>query len=182
MVALEKSRYLAVSVGCIAPFIAVPLSAAPPCLPDHVQAYFDSAGLDYGLPQGQLEPYLASFFDEDKQPEPWAIVGDFNGDGVEDWAGLVRPDSGRLELVAVVSKDRGYSHFVLASTGPDNDNIYFGVTLEPPGVIEGFPFDDEDPNPSVTIDNPSVHLFYFEKSSVLYYFRDYKFHELWTSD
>ena len=157
------------------------LIATPPDLPEHVQAYLDVTALDYELPRGRFESYLKSYFDEQNLAEPWAIVGDFNGDTVSDWAGLLRHESGQLNLVVVYSESSKYVHMVLSSLGVDEDGIYTGVELEPPGEVHGFPIDDE-PNPVVTLSNPGIHLFYYEKSSVLYYWDEGSFSEMWTSD
>ena len=166
----------------LGPLIAAPSFASPPCFPDYVQAYFDNADLNYSLPRGKFEPYLVKYYAEHNIAAPWAITGDFNGDGIEDWAGLARSGENKLDLVTVVSSGGDYGHHLLTPLGSDDDGIYFGVELEPPGKLEGFPLDDEVPEPSISIENTSIHLFYFEKSSVLYYFRDNEFHEFWTSD
>ena len=111
--------------------LAHPLMAAPPGLPEYVQSYFDAAALDYELPLGKFETYLKSYFDQQNQVEPWAIAGDFNGDKITDWAGLLRDNSGQLDLVVVYSMNGEYSHEVLSSVGADEDGIYIGVVLEP---------------------------------------------------
>lgn len=156
--------------------------AAPPTLPVTVQSYLDTAASGYELPQGQFESYLRSTFEQDDQAEPWAAVGDFNGDKISDWAGLLRNRDKRIDLVVVYSVEDEYAHEVLTSLGADDDGIYFGVVLEPVGEIHGFPLDDDDPDPIVELRNPGVHLFYYEKSSVLYYWDEGAFHEFWTSD
>lgn len=156
--------------------------AAPPTLPEHVQNYLDAAALDYKLPCGQFESYLKSYFEEQNQAEPWAAVGDFNGDNVVDWAGLLRNEDDRIDLVAVYSVKDHYAHHILSSLGTDDDGIYFGVVTEPPGTVHGFPLDDGEPDPVITLRNPGVHLFYYEKSSVLYYWDEGAIRELWTSD
>lgn len=155
--------------------------AAPPALPEYVQSYLDAAALKYELPHGQFESYLKSYFDQQNQAEPWAIVGDFNGDIIVDWAGLLRNKKGRLDLVVVYSVNDEYLHQILSSMGADEDGIYFGVVLEPPGEIHGFPIGDE-PDPIVFLSKPGIHLFYYEKSSVLYYWDEGAFREFWTSD
>ena len=156
--------------------------SAPPALPEYVQSYFNVATLDYELPHGQFESYMRSLFDQQNQAEPWAIVGDFNGDKIADWAGLLRDNTNQLDLVVVYSVKKDYSHEVLSSLGADGDGIYFGVVLAPPGEIHGFPIDDDEPDPIVSLSNPGVHLFYFEKASVLYHWDEGSFREFVTSD
>lgn len=159
-----------------------PLLAAPPALPDHIRCYLDAATTGYELPHGQFEPYLQSHFEEEGQAEPWAIDGDINGDSIADWAGLLRNGDGLLDLVVVYSVEDEFSHEILANLGADEDGNYVGVVLEPVGTIHGFPFDDSDPDPTVTLQYPGIHLFYYEKSSVLYYWDTGTFRELGTSD
>lgn len=156
--------------------------AAPPALPAFVRSYLDAGASEYELPRGQFEPYLRSYFEEQSEAEPWAAEGDFNGDAVADWAGLLRNAENELDLVVIYSVEGGYTHNRLSSLGADGDGIYFGVVLEPVGEIHGFPFDNEDPDPVVNIQNPGIHLFYYEKSSVLYFWDDGTFREFWTSD
>ena len=150
-------------------------------MPDYVQAYFDKEALEYELPQGQFEPYWKTFIDEQNIAEPWSITGDFNGDKIADWAGLLRSRNDQLCLVVVYSEKTEYSHRVLASLGTDDNGIYTGVEMVLPGEVHGFPFDDK-PIPVVTLTNPGIHLIYFEKSSVLYYWDGESFNEMWTSD
>ena len=158
-----------------------PLVAAPPLLPENIGAYLHKAAIAYQLPAGSYEPFLKSWFEDHGQPEPWAVSGDFNGDSIADWAGLLRNAEGHLDLVIVYSVDGALSHRVLRSLGIDDDEIYFGVELESPGQKRGFPLDD-GPRPIITTLHPSIHFIYYEKSSVLYYWEDDSFQEIWTSD
>ncbi|MDH3614532.1 MAG: hypothetical protein OES10_14790 [Gammaproteobacteria bacterium] len=158
------------------------LNAAPPAVPAYVQAYLDSAGLDYVLPKGRFEPYLSSYFEQQNEAEPWAVADDFNGDEVIDWAGFLRNTQGRIDLVVVYSVDTEYSHQLLTPMGVDEDGVYFGVVLEPLGKVIGFPIEDDDPVPTLSLSNPGVHLIYYEKASVLYYWHDGEFREFWTGD
>lgn len=155
--------------------------AGPSALPEYVQSFLNAEDLDYELPRGQFEPYLQSYLDERREAELWSIVGDFNGDNVVDWAGLLRNDRGRLELVVIYSDCDELSYQVLASVGADDDRIVFGVELKTPGEVVGFPTDD-NPDLVVSLISPGIHLYYYEKSSVLYYWDCGQFSEMWTSD
>ncbi len=166
----------------IAVLLCCPSTAAPPTPPENVQSYLDVATSGYELPEGEFEPYLKSYFEEQAQAEPWAVEGDFNGDNISDWAGLLRNRDSRIDLLVVYSVEDEYVHSVLATLGADENGIYFGVVLEPAGEVHGFPLDDDEPDPVVTLRNPGVHLIYYEKSSVLYYWDNGKFREFWTSD
>ena len=148
------------------------LMAAPPDLPAFVADYFERAGLDYDIPQGRFEDYLLTVIEEENQPEPWAIVADFNGDKISDWSGLVRDREGHLALIVVYSDRRDFSHQLLTPLGSDGNSLATAVVLEPAGQIIGFPFGDNNERPTIKITNPAVHLLYFEKASVLYYWED----------
>jgi len=168
-------------ISLILVFFVRPSISAPPDIPEYVQAYFDTAGLEFELPTGKFESHLKSFLDEQGIPEPWAIVGDFNGDKFADWAGLLRDTNHQLILVVVYSEKSEFSHRVLAPLGADDDGIYTGVELKLPGEVHGIPVDGKPP-PIITLTNPGIHLFYFEKSSILYYWDKDSFNKIWTSD
>jgi hypothetical protein len=173
-------RYL--TIFALGLTVAGPLMAAPPPLPQFVQTYFDAANLTYELPQGRFGAYLTSVFEAENQAEPWAVVADVNGDDIDDWAGLLRDSDGQRNLVCVYSVSGGYAHTILREIGLDSEGIGVGVELVVAGDVEGFPFDNEDPDPTVSLDYPGVHLMYYEKSSVLYYWKDGAFQKFWTSD
>jgi hypothetical protein len=158
------------------------VDAAPPPLPEFVQDYVRLSGLNYTLPHGQLEPYTLAYLKKKGEPEPWAANADFNGDGVIDWAGLLRNTEGRLDLVVVYSFRKYYSHEVLTSPDLDSDKISAGVYTVPPGQFSGFPFDDRSPRPQITTQHPGIHLVWFEKASVLFYWNGSSFSALITSD
>lgn len=157
------------------------MPAAAPALAGFVVAYLDDARLDYEIPQGRFEGYCLMLLSAANEPEPWAVTADFNGDGVEDWSGLLRDPTGRLDLLVVYSTNGGMSHKVLTPLGPDGDNLDAGVVLEPAGRIHGFPVDGDE-IPQITTTNPAVHLLYFGKASVLYYWEQGSFQEFVTSD
>jgi len=167
------------ALGLVVPSL---LMAAPPPIPPFVQDYFDAAKLEYELPHGRFDAFLASVFEAENQAEPWALIADVNGDDIDDWAGLLRDSDGQLDLVCVYSVSGGYSHTILSELGLDSEGIGVGVELVLAGDVEGFPFDNEVPDPTVSLDHPGVHLMYYEKSSVLYYWKDGSFQKFWTSD
>jgi len=162
--------------------IPQPLIAGPPALPDFVVDYLNSKQLGFELPRGQFERYLLEILECQNDPEPWAMSGDFNGDDLSDWAGLLRDREGQLSLVVVYSLHHGYSHKILASLGSDGDSLDSYVVLEPPGRLFGFPLRGEHERPELDLANSAVHLFYFEKASVLYYWADGSFREFVTGD
>ena len=99
-----------------------------------------------------------------------------------DRAGLLRNRNGQIDLVVVYSVEDRYVHTVLTPLGADEDGIYFGVVPQPVGEVHGFPLDDDGPDPVVTLRSPGIHLIYYEKSCVLYYWDHGTFREFWTSD
>lgn len=111
-----------------------------------------------------------------------AITGDFNGDGTRDWSGLLRNSRGDVDLLVVYSAAGEYAHDLLTPLGKDAEVLNVDVILEPPGELVGFPVDGSNCPPRLTIENPGVHLFYFEKASVLYYWSADHFGEFVTSD
>lgn len=109
------------------------------------------------------------------------IVADFNGDGKPDWAGLVRTRKGAINLVVIYSKGRRYRHALLQkNVGRTGDNLAVSVHVQKPGRIKGFP---AKKNPrSVRLVRPGIEFIYFEKSSVVFYWKERRFAEIWTSD
>ena len=161
---------------------AAPVFADAPALPDFVEDYIDLANSSYELPQGSFEEGTAAWLRDSGQPEPWAVSADFNGDGVVDWAGLLRNEQKQLDLVVVYSYRKYYLHEVLSAAGTDTDQIISGVFLEPPGLVEGFSFDDNSRRPERDLEHPGIHLVWFEKASVLFYWTDSGFVDFLTSD
>jgi hypothetical protein len=179
---LDVKFVLRISVLLVAIAAMRIVEAGPPPLPEFVQEYIRLSDLEYTLPHGQLEPYTRSYLKEKGEPEPWAANADFNGDGVLDWAGLLRNTEARLDLVVVYSFRKFYSHEVLTSADFDSEEISAGVYNLPPGQYSGFPFDNRSPRPQITIEYPGIHLVWFEKASVLFYWNGSSFSDLITSD
>ena len=151
-------------------------------LPSFVHTYIEQAGLSY-------EPLRAQYSSEAEEniaylglTNPRWVAADFNGDGREDWAGFLQTADGQAELVAVYSFRSAYSHETLAPLGSVTENIGYGLILESPGSAVGFPIDEKLPTPTATFAYPAIHLVYFEKVSVLFYWQDGAFHDLLTGD
>lgn len=125
---------------------------------------------------------MSAYFAEEGQAEPWSVSEDINGDGVVDWAGILRNNEQHLALVVVYANDEGFAHKVLTSLGPDQHGIIFGVALQPVGEVHGSPVDDADPDQLVVLSSPGIHLIYYEESSMLYYWSQGAFLEFWTRD
>ena len=169
--------------GCVfLSLLAAPALADAPALPDFVEDYIGLADASYELPLGSFEESTAAWLRDSGQPEPWGVSADFNGDGVLDWAGLLRNEQKQLDLIVVYSYRKYYLHEVLGAAGADTDQIISGVFLEPPGLVEGFPFDDNARRPERNLKHPGIHLVWFEKASVLFYWTGSGFEDFLTSD
>lgn len=153
--------------------------------PRTIITYIKDHGLGYSNPEGAFDQFLIDFY---KQKgvinEPWSVTADFNGDKIDDFAGLMRSTSGKIDLVVVYSSKYGLAHKVLhKDVCEDNKSIYIAVVLEPPGKVHGFPFDNLKPEELVAdLKHPGIHLIFFEKSAVLFYWKDTDFTEIWTAD
>lgn len=156
--------------------------AAPPPLPKFVQNYLRLADLDYELPRGQFEPFTLSYLEQNGELEPWAVNSDFNGDGVIDWAGLLRDTEGGLDLVVVYSFRKYYSHEVLTSPESDSDEILAGVYSEPPGKVLRYSIFRKMSKPEITLRNPGIHLVWSEKDGVLFYWNGSGFNDFLAGD
>ena len=170
------------SIGLLLFLVSGTVLADAPALPDFVADYIDFANSSYELPQGSFDAGTAAWLQDNGQPEPWAVSADFNGDGVVDWAGLLRNEQKQLDLVVVYSYRKYYLHEVLSAAGIDTDQIISGVFLEPPGLVEGFLFNDKFRRSERDLQHPGIHLVWFEKASVLFYWTGSRFADFLTGD
>ena len=168
--------------GVLLSLVAASALADAPALPDFVEDYIGLVDASYELPQGSFEESTAAWLRDSGQPEPWAVSADFNGDGVLDWAGLLRNEQKHLDLVVVYSYRKYYLHEVLSAAGIDTDQIISGVFLEPPGLVEGFLFNDKFRRSERDLQHPGIHLVWFEKASVLFYWTGSRFADFLTGD
>jgi hypothetical protein len=153
--------------------------------PQEISDYIKKKGLNYSSPIGSFDKYLIDFYkNKGVAHEPWSVVADFNGDNIADFSGLMRSPTGKIDLVVFYSFKGGLIHKVLLKdASEDNDSIYIAVFIEPPGKVHGFPFDNLEPKDLVAdLKHPGIHLIFFEKSAVLFYWKDSDFKEIWTAD
>ncbi len=153
--------------------------------PSFVDAYISNELQGYHIPKGKLnKPIRTELLKKGKNTKPWSISGNFNGDNKVDWAGLLVNKKGLLDVVVIYSVKKHHTHKVIFSTNDkDTKNINIGIYPEQPGTIHGFPFDDiPEKDLIVKLQNIGIHIYFFETSSVLYYFKKNRIYELWTSD
>jgi hypothetical protein len=62
------------------------------------------------------------------------------------------------------------------------DRIGFGLVIEPPGEIHHLGSDTEEIPSPVRINSSALTVVYFEKSAVTWFWRDRRFHQVWTAD
>ncbi len=112
---------------------------------------------------------------------PSSVVGDFNGDGVQD---LVTEghDRQRALRLCLLSTGRGFRFMVLQSTSYDTTQRDAGtainyIVFQQPGRI-GTNYTDS----TIVVRTDGFAVVYFEKASMLYYWDGAKFVEFQTSD
>ena len=123
-----------------------------------------------------------------------AIQGDFNGDGLDDYAALFRSIVGETRvfeqgnspytrtlyevlLVAFLSDESGLRHQVVNTSADYDLDFIAGLETQPREVIREFGGGAE-----VELTNEAILRYYCEKSATVFYWRDGAFHELWTAD
>jgi len=161
------------------------LNYQPIPIPNFAKQYIRSQFPHFKFPRVKLtdgmEKYLLK---EGKSIRPWSITLDFNGDKRKDWAGLLERKNEVLDVVIIYSKGGKYTHSILSeNVGKNNGYIHVGIYPEKPGTVHGFPFDGlSEKDRTATLNYTGIQLMFFERSSVLYYWKNDEIHELWTSD
>ena len=156
--------------------------AESPPLPSFVSEYLIENDAELAPPRGIFDESSLTTYGRKGTTEPWSVTADFDGDGKLDWAGLLRDSNGKLLLIAVYSQDRTYFRVTLAKLGEDEGYLNTGVQLREPGIVHGIPISSSEGLPELRLERPGIHLIYFEKASVLYYWESGGFRELVTSD
>jgi hypothetical protein len=162
-------------------------SLAGPCdsLPPALASY-----LHRKLPAYQIIPSASfdSSWRADLSPRdqtdgaPNCITADFDGNGFLDYVLTLR-HGGNVEIMAFQQAD-GVFHHVLAFTRPDftfREPLNVAVFRLPPGRIYGPGFGDSKPT-TVETKNASIDLVFLESSSVVLYWSNGHYVEVWTSD
>jgi len=153
--------------------------------PSFVKEYLKQNLHEYKLPKCRIKEDLKMYFVKNGQSsELSSIISDFNGDKTEDWAGFLTNDKNKLDAVVIYSQKGKYTHTILKSDIEIYKNyIYAGIFIEKPGEVYGFPFKGMSEKDCIAnLKYPGIHIRFFETSSVLYYWHESNFKELWTSD
>jgi hypothetical protein len=109
---------------------------------------------------------------------PWAVIGDFNGDGTADV--VIDGYTSTEELRVVVLSQSGGPRVLTLVSGPRQHTLQSRAEVlqfVAPGVV-GTNFTDA----TKLIFTDAFNVYYWEKAGVMYYWEDGHFHEFATSD
>ncbi len=139
--------------------------------------------------QADYLPSLLKQYTFSNRQLPFAVIGDFNGDGKNDVA-LQGHDKTRELLIAVLSSTGGPVVMeIMRSALVDPKTEFYGMgdhneyglwmylTFVPKGLVDS-PFS----NQPLKLSTDAFELNYFEKASVLYYLNGWRFEKYVTSD
>lgn len=122
-------------------------------------------------------------------PNPWHIYGDFNGDKINDEAGLLINQKGERRLYAFLGKPQGSPEAVLLHDVGKLEDVDIYVALVEPGASETYCADSPDecePNEPKTVNtkNPRIAFGLFEATQTDFYWNDKtkKFESIGISD
>jgi hypothetical protein len=133
-----------------------------------------------------FQPWGFDHYDSDVQQfyfitmreAPWAVVGDFNGDGVDDV--VIDGYTARKELRIVVLSDRGKERVLTLEThdrGAKPWSSYQVLQFVAPGKV-GTNYSDD----TKLIFTDAFNVYYWEKAGAMYYWEDDHFETFGTSD
>ena len=155
------------------------------------------ADFDIILPQGfqendtncvhkpmHFEDSMVYYLSRDSHTPHWSITTDYNGDSRPDYAGFAVCNDSILKLIAHYTTASAPAETVLfMDTIGSAEKPQYYLEFVKPGHIQGFPFEDVPDSETVAdLTWPGIHLVFYETSSVLFYWKNGRFRELWTSD
>ena len=151
---------------------------------DLIQKYFP----DYVLMNiEELENYARMWFSRHYQNlNPFLVKRDFDGNNFTDIALIMRnskSQKGNTIFAIFLQSDKGQYELEFRLNMDIYRDDVFIIPIEA-GEIVKQTLALDTPYKEVELKNPAVELYYFEKSSVVYYWDDKtkKFEEIWTSD
>jgi hypothetical protein len=134
-----------------------------------------------------FRPWQISDFDPDIQQSykftghqaPWAVIGDFNGDGVTDVVIDGHDDAVAYRICLVsVAGDTAYAALTLETdTYPPRGPRSRELLHQGPGVV-GTNYDDS----TLTITTEAFHDYFFEKAAIMYYWQQDHFAKFDSAD
>jgi hypothetical protein len=151
--------------------------------PENFKAEIEKYFSGYTSPKGTLDKDYVEYFKlKGKNLRPWSIVGDFNADKKDDWAGLISSSSKKLSLVALISNEKGFVPYVIKKDlDEDNNDIYITLDLYVKPEIETRFGEPGDP-PKHKLTGAGIDLTYLEKSALAIYLKDNKWIDVWYAD
>lgn len=109
------------------------------------------------------------------------VPADFNCDGKNDYAFLLKNSKGVMAVWVLQSYEGGYNTFKVHEIETDRKPIDVGIDLVEKGKLEYIDLDDESIK-SINIKCPAVQVLFFERGAVTYYWSKDKFESVQTGD
>ena len=129
----------------------------------------------------QFSLYWEHFAPDSATIDPWYAIADFTGDGSTDFA-LMIIDSMKTKYIAIHSDGGKLEHFQIFPPNRYRDDLPLltGIELDTRRRINETLTVD---NPRIIeVENPGIHVKFFEKSSIFVYWENDRYNQLWTSD
>lgn len=148
-------------------------------LPEGIASYLESK-----MPGHELvskEEWLAEDYLEGmaksirpRYNEDILALGDFNGDGEEDFATFLKDKNGQVSLYAFHKVGNGYKKYLLQKEGKP-DFLGAGLSVEEPGFVYGG-------NKEVGLEYNGINYDIYEKTTTTFYYNAGRYRKLLTTD
>ncbi|MEM6963617.1 MAG: hypothetical protein AAF573_02555 [Bacteroidota bacterium] len=148
-------------------------------LPDEIADYLGEVmkGYDIVAKEDWLsEDYLNSFpaATRPRYNEDIFIEGDFNGDGLDDFATFLTDEEGNVALYAFHQTNNGYKKYRLQKEGQP-EFLGAGLEVEDPGFIYGG-------NKELGLEYNGIIYNVYEKTGTTFYYKDGRYRKVLTDD
>ncbi len=156
------------STSCTSIHCGISRSTLNRYVPDHTLVKLMDLNKD-------VQEYLRETYHDS---QPGCIKGDFDGDGIADYALLLSKTEGKIGVRLVVLKGKSSNDFVPFELDEFDERIK-DIFLRPipPGKIVNW-----DRTQTVSIDRPGFELVIFESASYVYFWKDGRFGFIQTSE